>query len=153
MAISRVTFNTEQTWVQAIHRLAKSASTCRVAVAYCGREAYKFFPETPADRPEDLRIIVDASTPSVGRGLTNPDGVELLLGLTSQIRSLSALHAKVFIFDDHAALVGSTNMSDASILRIFWTAAAIQFAAFLVAFYFARAYADKYATGEIAETA
>jgi hypothetical protein len=115
MAINRVTLNTEQMWVQAIHRLAKSASTCRVAVAYCGREAYKFFPETPADRPEDLRIMVDASKPSVRRGLTNPEGIRHLLGLTGEIRSLTALHAKVFIFDDRAALVGSTNMSRASI--------------------------------------
>ena len=43
------------------------------------------------------------------------------------------------------------NMSDASILRTFWTAAAIQFAAFLMAVYFARAYRGRYAEGEVAE--
>jgi len=43
------------------------------------------------------------------------------------------------------------NMSDASILRTFWTAAAIQFVAFLLAVYFARAYAGKYSAGEMAE--
>lgn len=43
------------------------------------------------------------------------------------------------------------NMSDASILRTFWTAAAIQFVAFLLAVYFARAYRAKYADGEVAE--
>src|SRR5207244_648008 len=43
------------------------------------------------------------------------------------------------------------NMSDASILRTFWTAAAIQFVAFLLAMYFARAYRGKYAEGEVAE--
>jgi len=43
------------------------------------------------------------------------------------------------------------NMSDASILRTFWTAAAIQFVAFLLAVYFARAYRRKYAAGEVAE--
>src|ERR1043166_718474 len=36
-------------------------------------------------------------------------------------------------------------MSDASILRTFWTAAAIQFAGFVLAVYFARAHASKYA--------
>jgi multidrug resistance protein len=45
------------------------------------------------------------------------------------------------------------NMSDASILRTFWTAAAIQFVAFLLAVYFARAYGKKYAVGEVAEVA
>jgi hypothetical protein len=44
-------------------------------------------------------------------------------------------------------------MSDTSILRTFWTAAAIQFVAFLIAVYFARAYGEKYSTGEIAEPA
>ena len=45
----------------------------------------------------------------------------------------------------------SQNMSDASILRTFWTAAAIQFVAFLLAVYFARAYGKKYSAGEMAE--
>jgi MFS transporter, DHA1 family, tetracycline resistance protein len=45
------------------------------------------------------------------------------------------------------------NMSDASILRTFWTAAAIQFVAFLLAVYFARAYRGLYAEGEVAEAA
>jgi len=45
------------------------------------------------------------------------------------------------------------NMSDDSIQRTFWTAAAIQFAAFLLAIYFARAYRGKLSTGEVAEAA
>ena len=45
------------------------------------------------------------------------------------------------------------NMSDSSIFRTFWTAAAIQFIAFLIAVYFARRYGEKYATGGIAEAA
>jgi len=47
----------------------------------------------------------------------------------------------------------SQNMSDSSILRTFWTAAAIQSSAFLIAVYFARAYGKKYSAGEIAEAA
>jgi len=117
VALPRITYHTSQTWVQAIHRLAKTASTCRVAVAYCGREAYKFFPELPAERPEDLRVIVDASEPVVRLGLTNAEGVKHLLGLPSQVRTLAALHAKVFVFDQRAALVGSTNMSASSIAQ------------------------------------
>ena len=45
------------------------------------------------------------------------------------------------------------NMSDASIQRTFWTAAAIQFVAFLLAIYFARAYRGRLSTGEVAEAA
>jgi len=47
----------------------------------------------------------------------------------------------------------SQNMSDSSIFRTFWTAAAIQSSAFLIAVYFARAYGKKYSVSEIAETA
>ena len=68
------------------------------AVAYCGTAAHTFFPKAPADWPQDLRVIVDASETAVRRGLTNPIGVRHLLGLTSQVRSLACLHAKVFIF-------------------------------------------------------
>ena len=44
------------------------------------------------------------------------------------------------------------NMSDASILRTFWTAAAIQFVAFLLAIYFARVYGSNYSSNVLAET-
>jgi hypothetical protein len=43
------------------------------------------------------------------------------------------------------------NMSDASILRTFWTAAAIQFVALVLSVYFARAYRSRYAGGEVVE--
>jgi DHA1 family tetracycline resistance protein-like MFS transporter len=42
-------------------------------------------------------------------------------------------------------------MSDASILRTFWTAAAIQFAGLLVAVYFARSFGKSYPAGELSE--
>jgi MFS transporter, DHA1 family, tetracycline resistance protein len=45
------------------------------------------------------------------------------------------------------------NMSDTSILRTFWTAAGIQFGAFLLTIYFARVHGRKYGTSEIAEPA
>jgi len=112
--MTRISCHTQQTWVAAIRRLAKAASTCRVAVAYCGNEGYEFFPDMPADLPEELRVIVDASEDSVRRGLTNPKGLDHLLGLPCELRSLKALHAKVLIFDQGAALVGSTNMSKSS---------------------------------------
>jgi DHA1 family tetracycline resistance protein-like MFS transporter len=44
-------------------------------------------------------------------------------------------------------------MSDASILRTFWTACAIQLIGFLMAIYFARTYGRNYSVGEIAESA
>jgi PLD-like domain len=109
--------HSEKTWIQAIDRLASSSSTCRIAVAYCGSKGYNFLPNKPADRPEDLRIVVDASDLAVRWGLTNPKGVKHLIGLPAQVRSCEGLHAKVYIFDDRAALVGSANMSESSITR------------------------------------
>jgi hypothetical protein len=109
--------HTEATHVAAIHRLAKESRICRVAVSYCGKHAYEFFPEALSLRPEDLRIIVDASEGTVAHGLTNPAGLTSLLGLTRQMRSVKGLHAKVFIFDDRSALVGSTNLSRSSLAQ------------------------------------
>jgi len=45
----------------------------------------------------------------------------------------------------------SHHMSDASLRATFWTAAGIMFAAFLLAVYFARAYAEEYGKTEVAE--
>lgn len=112
---ARITPHTEKTQINAIHAQAREASTCRVAVAYCGEAAHMFFPEAAAERPENLRIIVDASDAAVRRGLTNPKGVAHLLGLTPQVRSVEGLHAKVFLFDERVALVGSTNLSESSL--------------------------------------
>jgi hypothetical protein len=51
-----------------------------------------------------------------------------------------------------AATVGydgrAHNMSDQSVARTFWAAAAIMFVAFLLAAYFARAYASEYRRGD-----
>lgn len=51
-------------------------------------------------------------------------------------------------FDGHAQ-----KMSDASILRTFWTAAAIQLVGLLLAVYFALFYRKKYSPGEVVEAA
>ena len=74
-----------------------------------------FFPEKPSARPADLQIIVDPSESAVSHGLTNPNGIKHLLGLTTAIRSLKTLHAKMFVFDEDVALVGSVNMSESSL--------------------------------------
>ena len=74
-----------------------------------------------------------------------------VLGVTQSVASLAravgpALAA--FLIYSTVAQYGfdhkPQNMSDFSILRTFWTAAAIQFVAFLIAVYFARAYRRDY---------
>ena len=100
---AQIVHHTEKTQIKALHALARKASTCRVAVAYCGAAAHTFFPEVAAERPENLRILIDVSDAAVKRGLTNPKGVVHLLGLTAQVRSVEGLHAKVFLFDESVA--------------------------------------------------
>lgn len=113
--MSSTTIYTEREIVEANLRLLSQCTVCRVAVAYCGEGAYRFFPEKGAFRPADLRIIVDASRTTISRGLTNPNGIFKLLDLTNQLYSLPGLHAKVWVFDDNVALVGSVNLSESSI--------------------------------------
>jgi len=101
----------ETGFVARVRHHARLAHTCRVAVGYCGEAAYTFFPEKPGDWPQDFRVLVDASVASVQAHLTNPKGLGHLLGMGATIKCLPGLHAKVLTFDDHAALVGSVNLS------------------------------------------
>jgi DHA1 family tetracycline resistance protein-like MFS transporter len=83
-----------------------------------------------------------------------------VLGVTQSVSSLARAvgpSLAAFLIYSAAAHYGFDrqlqNMSDASIQRTFWTAAAIQFIAFLLAIYFARAYRGKLSTGEVVEAA
>jgi hypothetical protein len=79
----------------------------------------------------------------------------VMQSVASLARAVGPSMAAVLIYSAvaHVGFDGQTQkMSDASIARTFWTAAAIQFAAFLLAIYFARAYGRKYQTSELAET-
>lgn len=83
-----------------------------------------------------------------------------VLGVAQSVASLARAVGPTiaaFLIYSAVAFVGFDrqphNMSNASILRTFWTAAAIQFMAFLLAIYFARAYGEKYSAGAIAEVA
>ena len=83
-----------------------------------------------------------------------------VLGVTQSVASMaravgpSIAAFLIYSLVAHASFNGQSHyMSDASIRRTFWTAAAIQFVACLLAVYFARAYGEKYSAGEIAEAA
>jgi MFS transporter, DHA1 family, tetracycline resistance protein len=115
-------------------------------------------------------ILLTGAASSIGNALNAPTLTSMasksvsekeqgaLMGVTQSVASLAravgpALAA--FLIYSVVAYRGFDrqphNMSDLSIFRTFWTAAAIQFIAFLVAVYFARAYGRKYSAGELAE--
>jgi DHA1 family tetracycline resistance protein-like MFS transporter len=117
-----------------------------------------------------LGLLSVGALSSIGNALAGPSLTSLasksasaaqqgsVLGVTQSVASLARAVgpsiAAVIIYSAVAHVgydLKPQNMSDASILRTFWTAAAIQFAAFLLAVYFARAYRAKYADGEVAE--
>jgi len=117
-----------------------------------------------------LGILSVGALSSVGNALSAPSLSSLasksasageqgsVLGVMQSVASLARAVgpsvAAILIYSA-AAYIGfdgqAQNMSDSSILRTFWTAAVIQFVAFLLAVYFARAYGKKYSTGEVAE--
>src|SRR5437016_1911257 len=115
-------------------------------------------------------ILLIAAATSIGQALSAPTLSSLasksasaaeqgsVLGVMQSVASLARAVgptlAAVLIYSAvaHVGFDGlPQKMSDASLLRTFWTAAAIQFAGFLLALYFARAYGRKYATHEMAE--
>lgn len=115
-------------------------------------------------------ILVIAAATSIGQALSAPTLSSLasksasaaeqgsVLGVMQSVASLARAVgptlAAVLIYSAvaHMGFNGQAQkMSDASLLRTFWIAAAIQFAGFLMALYFARAYGMKYAASEISE--
>ena len=79
----------------------------------------------------------------------------VMQSVASLARAVGPTLAAVLIYSAvaHARFNGHVmKMSDASILRSFWVAGAIQFAAFLLAIYFARAYGKNYSLSEIKES-
>src|SRR5580765_7037467 len=115
-------------------------------------------------------ILVIGAATSIGQALSAPTLSSLasksasaaeqgsVLGVMQSVSSLARAVGPTLA----AVLIYSTvaqpgfngqlqKMSDASLLRTFWIAAAIQFVGFLVALYFARSYGSKYAASEMTE--
>src|SRR2546423_5417102 len=119
-----------------------------------------------------MAILLTGAVSAVGNALNAPSLTSLasksasaseqgtVLGVTQSVASLArAVGPSIagLLIYSAVAYVGfdrrSRNMSDGSIMRTFWAAAAIQFIAFLLSMYFARAYGKKYSAGEIVEAA
>jgi MFS transporter, DHA1 family, tetracycline resistance protein len=117
-----------------------------------------------------LSILTIGAATSIGQALSAPSLSSLasksasageqggVLGVMQSVASLARAVgpslAAILIYSAvaHVGFDGQAQkMSDASIMRTFWTAAAIQFVGSLIALYFARAYGRQYSTGEIAE--
>lgn len=118
-----------------------------------------------------LVILLIGAATAVGQALSAPSLSSLasksasaaeqgsVLGVMQSVSSLArAVGPSLAAILIHSAVahVGfdgvSQKMSDASIARTFWTAAAIQFIALLFAIYFARVYGRRFAGSEMAET-
>ena len=116
-----------------------------------------------------LGIVLTGAVSAIGNALNAPALSSLasksasaseqgtILGVTQSVASLArAVGPAIAAFLIYSAVAHPGfdrvmhNMSDASIMRTFWTASAIQFVAFLFAFYFARAYGKKNSAAEIA---
>ena len=119
-----------------------------------------------------IGILSTGAVTAIGQALSGPSLSSLasksagageqggVLGAMQSVASLAravgpALAA--FLIYSSVAHIGfdgrPQNMSDSSIFRTFWIAAAIQFAAFLISVYFARAYGRDYSTEVVAEPA
>ena len=117
-----------------------------------------------------MTILVIGAATSIGQALSAPTLSSLasksasaaeqgsVLGMMQSVSSLARAVgpslAAVLIYSA-VANIGydgvPQKMSNASLLRTFWTAAAIQFAGFVLALWFARAYGKRYATKEMVE--
>ena len=116
-----------------------------------------------------IAILTLGAVTAIGQALTAPSLSSLasksasageqgvVLGVTQSVGSLARAvgptlaAALIYSAIAHVGFNGQAlKMSDASILRTFWAAAAIQFAGLLISIYFARAFGKKYSTSELA---
>jgi hypothetical protein len=88
-----------------ITKLARSAGSARVAVAYFGQGGSKLLPLKSGGV-----LVVDLSKAAVRSGQTCPQEVARLLRKGVEVHSCSNLHGKVFVFG-RRAVVGSRNAS------------------------------------------
>jgi DHA1 family tetracycline resistance protein-like MFS transporter len=119
-----------------------------------------------------IGILLTGGVSAIGNALNAPTLTSLaskaaseneqgaIMGVTQSVASLArAVGPALAAFLIYSAIASSGfdrqphHMSDTSILRTFWTAAAIQFVAFVVSVYFARTYGEDYSAGEVAEAA
>ena len=119
-----------------------------------------------------IGILLTGGVSAIGNALNAPTLTSLaskaaseseqgaIMGVTQSVASLArAIGPAIaaFLIYSSIAFPGFDrqphHMSDAAILRTFWTAATIQFVAFIFAIYLARTYRENYSTGEVAETA
>jgi multidrug resistance protein len=119
-----------------------------------------------------LAILAIGAATSIGQALSAPSLSSLasktasageqggVLGVMQSVASLARAvgpSLAAFLIYSAVAHMGydgiPQKMSDASILRTFWTAAAIQFVGLLVALYFARAFSKHYQAAEMIEPA
>src|SRR5207253_10027076 len=116
-----------------------------------------------------IGILSTGAVTAIGQALSGPSLSSLasksagageqggVLGAMQSVASLARAAGPslaAFLIYSSVAHIGfdgrPQNMSDSSIFRTFWTAAAIQLVAFLIAIYFARAYGQKYSADEMA---
>src|SRR5437660_6213211 len=116
-----------------------------------------------------IGILSTGAVTAIGQALSGPSLSSLASksagageqgGVLGAMQSVASLARAVgpslaaFLIYSSVAHIGfdgrPQNMSDSSIFRTFWTAAAIQLVAFLIAIYFARAYGQKYSADEMA---
>ena len=119
-----------------------------------------------------IGILSTGAVTAIGQALSGPSLSSLASksagageqgGVLGAMQSVASLARAVgpslaaFLIYSSVAHIGfdgrPQNMSDSSIFRTFWIAAAIQFAAFLISVYFARAYGRDYSTEVGAEPA
>jgi len=98
---------------------SKSEDVFWVASPYLGLRAHQVFSHKIVDAPpKDVRFIFGLDERAVGEGAVNPHEIEYFQKLfdNRNIRTNSALHAKLYIFDKKA-LVTSANLSQTAFQR------------------------------------
>lgn len=105
-------FSAGHVWGQITASARAAQGPASVAVAYFGSGGSQLLP-----LPKDSVLVVDAGENAVKAGVTCPADLERYVRRGTKVFSFLELHAKVFVFDEHA-FVGSANVSHRSSTRL-----------------------------------
>lgn len=92
-----------------------ATSEVRLASPFMGAGVLARYAQLAKTSPATWRLLTKLDAASVAHGSLSTQGLRQLLGAGVELRSLSNLHAKVFLSDQGFGLVGSANLTDSGL--------------------------------------
>jgi len=95
--------------------MGAASSQVRLASPFMGPGILRQLAEMAQDSAAEWRVLTKLDAAAVAHGSLSLQGLRALMRADVSVRSLSNLHAKVFLADSSFGLIGSANLTDAGL--------------------------------------